>query len=183
MSLRKSLASLLSLVILLLLAACQMPDKAADLSGTEAERSEYMSAIDAYYAAFQSRDFAQLQLSMPPQALDALGLDAGELANAAAHLSATYGSDLTITAEEDGSVQLGEQQLEDLASYLKREYGIAAQPQDGYLVEHTAVYTGSTSSNTFTEGLVVYQLDDQWYLDILADANVASIRALYNTED
>lgn len=180
MTLRKFLACLLSVFLIVSLAACQAANKASDTEETEKERSEYMSAIDAYYAAFQDSDFSQLQLSMPPQVLDALGLDAGELANSADNYTAVYGSDLTITVEENGSVELNETQLSDLSSYLKREYGISAKPEDGYLVEHTADFSGSLSSRSFTEGLVVYQLDGRWYLDILADSGIDSIRALYD---
>lgn len=143
---------------------------------------DYMQAIDAYYAALEQNRFTSLQQSMPPQVLDSLGLDAGELSNLISKYNTAYGLNFTVTVQENGSVQLDETQLEDLNAYLAQEYGISGSVQDAYLVEYNAAFAGIKAEKAMTEGIVVYRLDGEWYIDLQADATVDSIRKLYNNE-
>jgi hypothetical protein len=177
---RTALCCALALALVLSLCSCRFTDQTAE-SETEPKESVYMAPIDAYYTAFQNSDFTALQASMPASALDALGLDAGELSNSVSKYTAAYGSGFQVAVKESGSVQLDSEQLSDLSSYLKSEYGISTAPKDGYLVEYTAAFSG-TETKTLTESCVVYRLKSVWYMDICADANIDSIRALYDNQ-
>lgn len=141
---------------------------------------EYMQAIDAYYDALEENQFTTLQQCMPAQVLDSLGLDAGELSNLVNHYSTHYGTDFAVTVTENGSARLDRAQLDDLSAYLAQQYGIDSDLQNAYLVEYTAEFDGSASANTLTQGVVVYQMRNDWYIDLQAGSTVDSIRRLYN---
>lgn len=146
------------------------------------QKSAYLSAVENYYAAIQKNDFSKLQAAMPPQALDALGMNAADLSGKAASYSDTYGAEFTISVKELGSRQLDEAQCKDLSSYLRGDYGISEKIANAYLAEFEITVSGTKNTQTRSEGYVVYQLGDQWYMDLWADGNVESIRAIYDAE-
>lgn len=162
------------LVCLLLLGLCACQAQQIDRS------HDYMQAIGAYYTALAENRFTSLRQAMPAQVLDSLGLDAGELTNLVSKYNRTYGQNFTAIVSENGSVRLSKQQLDDLEAYLAQQYGIREAVQDAYLVEYTTEFSGIKSEKSTTEGIVVYQLDDNWYIDLQADATIESIRQLYN---
>ncbi len=159
-------------ILVLGLCACQMQGAP--------EPPAYMDALDNYYQALSSNNFAVLRQAMPAQVLDSLGLDAGELANLAHRYAQEYGDGYTVKVSENGSVRFDKTQLADLDEYLQRQYSIGGDLQDGYLVEYQADFSGSNGGKCITGGMVVYQLDGDWYIDLQADATVASIRQLYD---
>lgn len=146
-----------------------------------ARQSAYMEPVESYYQALATGDYALLQQAMPEQVLDALGLDGGELMNLSNRLREEYGSGVSADAKEKGGVRLSDKQRKDLSTYLRRDYGITAVPEDGYLVEFTVTYSGSQTLEQ-TEAVTVYRLGERWYLDLTADSTVSSIRALYENE-
>lgn len=147
---------------------------------SEPQSHDYMQAIDAYYNALEGNQFTALQQSMPAQVLDSLGLDAGELSNLVNHYSTNYGVDFAVTVTENGSARLDRAQLDDLSAYLAQQYDIDADLQDAYLVEYNAEFNGSESASALTQGVVVYKMSDDWYIDLQAGSTVDSIRQLYN---
>lgn len=158
------------LMLCLLMAGCEQPE----------QKTAYMAAIDNYYAAIVENDFAKMEKAMPAQALDALGMNAADLSGTNTRYAGRYGSDFTVKVKEKGGRQLNEKQSKDLATYLRGDYGISAALKDAYLVEFTLTISGSEDKQTHTEGYVVYQLGDTWYMDLWADANVPSIRSMYD---
>lgn len=168
----KFFKSFLVCVLLLCLCACQA--RSTD------QPHDYMQAIEAYYTALSENRFTSLRQAMPAQVLDSLGLDAGELTNLVSKYTRTYGQNFTAAVSENGSVRLDQQQVADLQNYLAQEYGIKETIEDAYLVEYTADFSGIKSEESITEGIVVYQLDGVWHVDLQADATIDSIRQLYN---
>lgn len=165
----KRLHILLPVFVLLMLCACRAGE----------QPNPYMQPIEGYYCALADNSFAELRQAMPSQTLDALGLDAGELANFQGKYNTMYGSGFRTSVSENGSVRLNAQQMADLQTYLVEEYGIRGKAKDAYLVEYTVSFSGA-KQDQIVEALVCYALDNSWYIDPMAGASIASIRKLYN---
>ena len=159
----------LVLLLGLLAVGCKKPE----------QKSEYLLAVENYYAAIRDNDFSKWQKAMPSQVLDALGMNAADLSGENRTYSGRFGDGFTISVKEKGSRQLNEKQLGDLAEYLRRDYGITDKIKDAYLAEFDVTMAGSNDKQTVPHAHVVYQLGDAWYMDLWADSEVSSINALY----
>ncbi|MCQ2419096.1 MAG: hypothetical protein MJ085_04850 [Clostridia bacterium] len=146
------------------------------------QKSEYLVAVENYYAAISDNDFTKLQKAIPPQAIDALGMNETELSSKTASYSDIYGGNFTISIKEKGSRQLDKAQCNDLAAYLRGDYGITEPIQDAYLAEFKLKVSGEKGKQEILEAYVVYKIGGEWFMDLWADANVESIRAIYDAD-
>lgn len=144
------------------------------------QESAYFSAVQSYYSAIEKQDFAEMKQALPPQALDALGMNAADLLGTHTRYANQYGKSFTVSVKEKGSRALDEKQCKDLSAYLRGDYSISTPVSSAYLAEFTVRFSGELDEQSLSKGYVVYQLGEQWYMDLWADANVSSIRSLYD---